>query len=198
MEQNKDQGQCPQSEWNKFFLWLLVAFAVYLTARRIFLSGIPCPGDVMPGSTKEMFCYLVGDITQFIVVFIVASIIAAFNKLGKFPLKASIPKLLRIALIWTIALSALLTFGEWYTAHRAENQKAAVATYNQSEIKPVTVLTTYQNSGGLTEENFDQDKLIRLQKWIVETMIQKARTEFVEKGYNLLPRQINIAIMFDL
>lgn len=101
--------------WGNFFLWLLIALILCLTAHRIFLPDLPNIDNVMPGSRQEIIGRIFSDTVEFIVVFIVVSVLAVmFNSLGRYSVKASMPKLLKVALIYTIIIEALLIFGFWY------------------------------------------------------------------------------------
>lgn len=100
--------------WGNFFSWLLIALSLCVMASRIFLSDLPNTGNVFPGSTKDIVGRIITDIGMFIVVFIFVSIpTIVFNRLGKHSVKASMPKLLRTALVWTIIIEALLIWGGW-------------------------------------------------------------------------------------
>jgi hypothetical protein len=105
--------------WGNFFLWLFIALILCVTAHRIFLPDLPKIDNVMPGSLQEIVGRIFSDAVEFTVVFIVVSILTImFNRLGRYSVKAPLPKLLKVALIWTIIIEALIIFGCWYAAQR--------------------------------------------------------------------------------
>lgn len=101
--------------WGNFFLWLLIALILCVAAHRIFLPDLPNIDNVMPGSLQEIIGRIFSDTVEFIVVFIVVSIFTVmFNRLGRYSVKTPLPKLLKVALICTVIIEALLIFGSWY------------------------------------------------------------------------------------
>lgn len=116
-------SEVPEKEsitgWGNFFSWFIIVFAISIIAHRIFLSEIPNPANSMPGSVKDMVSRVIGDSFEFILVFIILSIpIIAFSKLRGKLIKGALPNLLKVALVITLMIEALLIFGSWYAAQR--------------------------------------------------------------------------------
>lgn len=96
-----------QSDWSKFFTWLFIAFLLFLTARSIL--DPKSDSIIVVSPLKEFIAYTLAYAAEFIIVFIIVSIpTVAFNRFGKYSVKASMPKLLRITLIWTLVIEAII------------------------------------------------------------------------------------------
>ncbi len=105
--------------WSTFWPRFLGSFVLCLLASRIFLSHLPNPANVFPGSLKDIVSRLVGDSVQFITVFVAVSLlIVVFSKVRKSTRRIPIPILLEKAVIVTLSVEALMIYGLWYATTR--------------------------------------------------------------------------------
>lgn len=54
----------------------------------------------------------------------------------------------------------------------------------RDKVAPVVVVSTYQDSEGVTEENLNEDTLKNLEQWMVTTVIQKAHQTYAKSGHD--------------
>ncbi len=74
-------------------------------------------------------------------------------------------------------------FDDILTSKNSESQKSSV-DLSQVSIAPVVVVSTYQDSEGMTEKNLNESTLKNLEKWMVTTAVQKARQTYAQSGHN--------------
>jgi hypothetical protein len=90
--------------------------------------------------------------------------------------------------ILAIVIAVFMSYGHWYGYFRAQESlpKAGSSIQNSSSgiIQPVIAMATVQDSGGVTEADFDLDGLKNLEKWITQMAIEKGRQSYLEMGYD--------------
>jgi len=111
------------------------------------------------------------------------SLLAAINggNMSK-NVKSGIKILLPFAYFGTAMLLTMVTTPLMADSSLSNKSTSAVST---SDVKkPVMAFTTTQSSQGVTEADLNQEGLKNLEKWIVDTMLQKGRAKYSEIGYN--------------
>ncbi len=76
-----------------------------------------------------------------------------------------------------------------YLGKGAAENASSSSKQNTTEIKPVLVLTTVQDAEGGSESDFNQTGLKALEKWTLDTMLKKGKSNYAEQGYN--PKDFN-------
>lgn len=74
-------------------------------------------------------------------------------------------------------------FDDILASKKGENQNPNIRI-SQIGVAPVVVVSTHQDSEGVTEENLNETTLKNLERWMVATVIQKARQAYAQSGYD--------------
>ncbi len=83
-------------------------------------------------------------------------------------------------------LGVLAAFGLWYGQNNSRPSTSLVpeAVASSDKVAPITALMTVQDSEGMTEADLDTASLKRLEQWMVQRTLERARQNYASQGFD--------------
>ncbi len=186
----------PSRWWMLYHAWAGICLKAYFNVSGLFMVALGEPDGTGPGSSL-IYSATAGMLTIGIVLLgyhlskLVVKIInaSAMQNKGKILLKSIMPIAYFIgAVSLSMVTSPLFASSEATTKISSQNPA-------RSKIKPVLAFTIIQDAEGVKESDLGQNMLKNLEAWIVQRMLQKAKKNYAERGYN--PDNYNLKYIAD-
>ena len=147
----------------------------------------------------RLLTYLFTFLSLFIPCFIVAVVTSrVIPKYRALPYSDLVVRTTRV-----VAISGVfMAFGLWYGQ---QNTRAAIslvpqATASEDRVAPITALITIQDAEGMTEADLDTTSLKRLEQWMVQRTLERARQNYASQGFEptMFQPQIDVGSVYAL